>query len=490
MALPSRLAFTSLRSVSTALVAVGIAAAGCTDQSATNDDASTANSVGQGNAQSVAGSSSSGDGRSVNDPSDRGTDGEEASGSGSDAGRPEPGPCSVNEMATEVFYAVEGIAEDDEDGGLNVRQEVKSGDKLGTLPEGAVVFVEDCIVADDGGIWWAVESAAGDTPDDALFGWVNSKWLSADIPNSERAPGEVEVADGVVALLDALAAGDWEAASEALQPGGEGYVGTQLDDGGDLPDQVQVYCSRVICDAKYEVIAREGSYVSERWLPRVDVRFSYPDGEAVETFEGRLDGTGSLVAINALPGQSILAQSSASPVGELAERGDGDLEAAGFYDAAEAIRQALLSEQSAGDLVPYVPEEGIAISTSAYVEGDPDAQVRVTIDDLAGGSESRIWGYTDGVGQPIVETVDERLANYRRDIALIAPDVVGIDERIGVGTTIANLPEVFPNAHVVEFHRRGRGELSDFNWSSVRIALEERDGGWVLVAITSDMWTV
>ncbi len=138
-----------------------------------------------------------------------------------------------------------------------------------------------------------------------------------------------------------------------------------------------------------------------------------------------------------------------------------------------------------------MPAEGVAVSPDAYVDPDDGYGVVVSSADLAAASETlRIWGYHDGIGSPIVDSVEGFMGSYRRSLALLEPDVVGIDRRVGLGNTIDNLATVFPEARIVEFHRRGRGELKDFNWSSVRLALEQRNGEWQLVGITSDTWTI
>ncbi len=397
---------------------------------------------------------------------------------------PSPGQCGVDELNRQHFYAVDNIPADDPDGGLNVRDDYEGGEVLTTLPVGTVVFVEDCFLADDGGVWFAVDTSE-------VAGWVNSAFLSEDIPVLTPTFGGTETEAALVALLDALAAREWDEAAAQMIISDVAFApfAQQLpEDQADLPDALEAYCATRVCDAPYTVTDVRGSYMPERVSPEVDVEFIYSGGVVSETFT-RVSGPDDFV-IASLPGRSILSlASSPRPTAELVDSFDPADE--GLYEAAEQLRQALLSEQGPRIPADFFPPEGIAVSTDAYIDPSPERRAVVTASDLSSGAdERRIWGYADGIGTAIVDTVEGRMAGYRRSLPLLEPDVVGIDRRVGLGNTIDNLAAEFPEARIVEFHREGRGLGKDFNWSSVRMALEQRDGEWKLVGLTSDTWTI
>ncbi len=447
------------------------------DSSQTTDDGAGTATTGDG---TVTTDDDDGDGTTVSDGDS--ADGGSDDGTGADP-EPIPGLCSVDEVNRQPFYAVANIDDDDPDGGLNVRDNYENGDKLATLPEGSVVLAYDCFRRDDGAVWFAIE-----TEDTA--GWVNAAYLGTEISPLEPTFGGNETAAKVEAVLDALAARDWEAAAAELTLTDSEYspLEQQLETGDDLAARLEAYCQSRVCDAPYTITAIRGSYMPERIRPSVDVEFVYSGGLATETF-AKVQPEADL-SLDALPGRSVLAyRQSLPPVADLVAQPSAD--DSGLYDAAETVRQALLAENGPSIPDDYVPAEGIAISVDAYVDPVVGNRNIVTADDLAaGGDQVRIWGFQDGVGTPIVQSLDQLLADYRRSIPLLQPDEVGIDERVGLGNTIANLGEVFPGARVVEFHRRGRGELSDFNWSSVRLAFEQRGDDWKLLAITGDTWTI
>lgn len=401
----------------------------------------------------------------------------------------DPTVCGTSRVNSQPFYAVANIEENDPDGGLNLRSDFERGVRLATLPEGTVVLAEDCVISSDGGTWYAVQTT------DGQFGWVNAAFLSTEISPLVPTSGGQETEDKVTAVLDALAARKWEEAAAELSAGGDGVrrlnrlLERSAGSVGDLPDLLESYCQVRLCDAPYTVVETRGSYLPTVVPPEVDVRFDYPGGSTVETF-ARIE-TEEGQSLDTLPGQSNLAWTVSRPTVAALWATSTDTAPDGLLDSAEAVRLALLSENGPELLAPFVPDEGTAFSANGYVDPVPAARVRVRRAELLNSADQlRIWGYQDGIGTAIVDSIEGWVGHYRRSIALLEPDVVAAGERIGFSNTIANLPDLFPSAHIVEFHRRGRGELADFNWSSVRIALEQRPEGWMVVAITSDSWTI
>ncbi|MGI9595121.1 MAG: hypothetical protein ACR2QK_03115, partial [Acidimicrobiales bacterium] len=260
-----------------------------------------------------------------------------------------PGLCTIEEINRHRFYAVANIADDDPDGGLNVRDDYQDGARVATLPEGSVVVAADCYLKDDGAVWYSVET-------DDVAGWVNSAYLSPDIPALQPTFHGAETTAKVEAVLDALAAADWPRAAAALTLSDSVYqpVAELLDEGDDLAAQLEAYCRRRICDGPYTIAEVRGSYVPSRVPAEVDVAFTYPGGVVIETFE-RVS-VDSEFTIDSLPGRSVLAERGGSlPVSELIEAPVAD--DAELYAAAAEIRRALLSE--AGPRIPdeYMPLE-------------------------------------------------------------------------------------------------------------------------------------
>ncbi len=140
------------------------------------------------------------------------------------------------------------------------------------------------------------------------------------------------------------------------------------------------------------------------------------------------------------------------------------------------------------------PERGLAISPDAYLGEDT---VVITADQvIAAATDTSLieWGYTDGEGLPIIETIAERFAAISGDYGLTSTDTIGHNVRVGFGNTIDNIADVFPAADVVEYHFEGTSLYGDFDWSSVRFVFDTTtpapNGRPSLVAIVQDTWTV
>lgn len=493
------------------LIALVVVAAGCGDnaQDAQQTEVEvgvteTTEAVDDTDTTTDTGSDTDTDTSVAGDPSN--TSGSDDTASSGTDGWPD-GVCTLDQWDGGRFLAVSGIPADDPDGGLNVRAVPEDGERLATLPEGTVVGVEDCLVADDGSNWMAVTAWTAD-----VAGWVNGRYLSSDLPANAEVFGGPETEAAVIGLLDALAAERWVDAAAYLIDDETTYLPLEdlLGDPGEvdaelatdepvdvevLADRLAQWCSDRICDAPYEIVEVRGTYRPELARPEVDVRFDYPGGSSVQTFGPGFGSLGQPLAD--LPGQSVLAmaQVMATATELVADPSALTDDDRNLLAAAEAIRQALLAEDGPGLAGEALSPAGVKFSADAYVTGTNDtfdiiADPILTVDDLGGGDAVYAWGYQDGVGWPIVDTVDGHLNGYRRSSALLAPDVVGIEGRVGLGNTIDNLTDVFPQARVVEFHRQGRGQLAPFNWSSIRMAFEPSGDGWLLVAVTGDTWTV
>lgn len=397
--------------------------------------------------------------------------------------------CSVDQYPRRDDYIVTGIEANDSDGGLVLRKEPINGDRIGVLPndETVVPWLEFCEVSADGGVWWQVSSNTS-----GLIGWVNSAWLTNELSEEILRFYREETEEMVIVMLDALAAQDW---SEALfHLVGSGIAGDIEARAGDLSGpnaeaNLAAYCESHICDAPYEILTTTGSAGSfSPRSPTVTVRFSYPDGEAIEVFRG-LVFEGLVDAVAPLPGGSVLAlKEQPAPIMSLLAVEAERVPEYSIFGAAERIRSDLTSESGAQIPTDVIPAEGIIISARTTVDSDPAGNAVVTAEDLADGSKAFVFEYSEA--GPLIETVDDWMDGYRRNLSLIEPDQTSVNAPLGYGNSLNNLADAFPEAHVVELHHRGRGEQADFNWSSTRLVLEQRDGQWKLLAIMGDKWTI
>ena len=144
------------------------------------------------------------------------------------------------------------------------------------------------------------------------------------------------------------------------------------------------------------------------------------------------------------------------------------------------------------------PDKGVRFSPYTYVRvapGSPEGADLVFssahIANFFADQTVYNWGHFDGSGEPIDLTFEAYFARFIYDADFARPHAVGYDEVIGRGNTINNIAEVYPNAATIEYHFEGFGPtFAGFDWRSLRLVLEEKEGAWYLVGIVHDEWTI
>ena len=144
------------------------------------------------------------------------------------------------------------------------------------------------------------------------------------------------------------------------------------------------------------------------------------------------------------------------------------------------------------------PDKGVWFSPYTYVRvepGSPEGADLVFssahIADFFADQTVYNWGRFDGSGEPIDLTFEAYFAGFIYDADFARPHAVGYNEVFGRGNTINNIAEVYPNAVTIEYHFEGFDPtFAGFDWRSLRLVLEEKEGAWYLVGIVHDEWTI
>lgn len=178
---------------------------------------------------------------------------------------------------------------------------------------------------------------------------------------------------------------------------------------------------------------------------------------------------------------------SANSTEESAETAIEGLGSSDLENAANEIRKSLKADAS----IPaeYVPEDGFVLSHDAFIDENP-ADIVLTAELLEDRTQEFEWGFEDGTGDAIVETIAEMFARFESSQAVQAPAQASLNEPIGKGNTVNNLAATFPEADVVEFHTPSENEESFGDWQSVSLAIQEIDGELQLVGLTAATWTI
>jgi hypothetical protein len=137
------------------------------------------------------------------------------------------------------------------------------------------------------------------------------------------------------------------------------------------------------------------------------------------------------------------------------------------------------------------PDKGLRLSPYTYVRSEDLIFDAARIEDLFADQNVYTWGVFDGTGEPINFTFRQYFDRFIYDVDFARPHVVGFDETIGMGNTINNIAEVYPQAVTIEYHFEGFDpQFTGLDWRSLRVVLESKEGTWYLVGIVHDEWTI
>jgi hypothetical protein len=133
------------------------------------------------------------------------------------------------------------------------------------------------------------------------------------------------------------------------------------------------------------------------------------------------------------------------------------------------------------------PELGVTVSPSGFVRADAVVLTRAQVQGAAADRTRQLWGYTEGEGAPIRETVAERLRAISGSTALTSTSVISYDRFVTTGS-IDNLGRRFPGGRVVEYHFAGTSRHHELDWTSVRLVFSTAGPSPTLVGIVQDAW--
>jgi hypothetical protein len=168
----------------------------------------------------------------------------------------------------------------------------------------------------------------------------------------------------------------------------------------------------------------------------------------------------------------------------------------GSADGAAVARAAqiilALRDRQMTRLAAWVhPEQGVRFSPYAYVTAGDQVFSADELPGLFADPTVRLWGAFDGTGDPIELTFAEYYRRFVYDVDFAEPEVLGLNERVGLGNSLDNIADFYPGAVFVEYHFSGfEPQYGGMDWRSLRLVLVQRGGTWYLVGLVHDEWTI
>lgn len=153
----------------------------------------------------------------------------------------------------------------------------------------------------------------------------------------------------------------------------------------------------------------------------------------------------------------------------------------------------LLKDKDMDDLEDFIhPSKGVRFSPYGYVDIDNHLVFTANqVEDLDDDTEVYTWGSYDGSGEDIDLDFNDYYDDFIFDVDFSDPELIGNNVIIGVGNSLINLEEVYPDGHFVELHFTGFDpQYEGIDWRSLRLVFETVDGDWYLIGIIHDEWTI
>jgi hypothetical protein len=137
------------------------------------------------------------------------------------------------------------------------------------------------------------------------------------------------------------------------------------------------------------------------------------------------------------------------------------------------------------------PVNGVRFSPYAFVKDTDQVFPADKVSSLMADSKVYTWGTYDGSGEPIKLTFLDYYAKFVYDVDFTNAPQMALNHRLGVGNSIDNSSEFYPDAMIVEYYFPGFDlQYAGMDWRSLRLVFTEYNNIWYLAGIIHDQWTI
>ena len=153
----------------------------------------------------------------------------------------------------------------------------------------------------------------------------------------------------------------------------------------------------------------------------------------------------------------------------------------------------LLKDKNMDDLSDFIhPTKGVRFSPYGYVDIENHLVFKAEeVNDLEDNTQVYTWGAYDGSGEDIELSFNDYYDKFIFDEDFSNPQIIGNNVIVGIGNSLVNIEEVYPDGRFVELHFEGFDpQYEGIDWRSLRLVFETVDGNWYLVGIVHDQWTI
>jgi hypothetical protein len=138
------------------------------------------------------------------------------------------------------------------------------------------------------------------------------------------------------------------------------------------------------------------------------------------------------------------------------------------------------------------PVKGVRFSPYAFASLETDQVYKSDeLSQAIGNKDKRVWGVSDGSGDPILLSFDEYVERYIRKHNYWESIAVTYNQFADGETANNNIIEAYPHTIVVEYSLVGLDAAVHATiWSKLRLVFEKSNNTWFVVGIMHSSWTV
>ena len=158
------------------------------------------------------------------------------------------------------------------------------------------------------------------------------------------------------------------------------------------------------------------------------------------------------------------------------------------YEAGKAVLLAL-KDRNYQKLEELVIVEGLSFSHTPFIDYNKVTVSKDKISDIEKDTETHLFGYSDGKGDPIILTNIQYMPGYSHDY--LNAHQIAINQIIGIGNSVNTIIRDAGDRVVVAYHFNGFDpKYEGTDWVTLYLVFQEEYGFYKLRAIASDNWTI
>ena len=137
------------------------------------------------------------------------------------------------------------------------------------------------------------------------------------------------------------------------------------------------------------------------------------------------------------------------------------------------------------------PEDGVTFTPYSYVTDRDQVFTPAQIAAFGSDSSQYLWGYFDGVGDPMELTPMEYFDRFVFNADYTQAPFLIVNRVLSRGNSLENVADAYPDCQFVEFYYDMlEEEYEGFDWCALKLVFRPYEGELMLVGVIHSQWTI